>query len=69
MIFASMIRWSAVVGEQSQHSRNWMPKKKDDSLGEVKFIQILNEWNGKRYIFMRDEWNSENYFIEMPEAD
>ena len=21
-------------------------KKKDDSLGEVKFIQILNEWNG-----------------------
>lgn len=22
-------------------------KKKDDSLGEVKFIQILNEWNGK----------------------
>lgn len=23
-------------------------KKKDDSLGEVKFIQILNEWNGKR---------------------
>lgn len=44
-------------------------KKKADSLEEVKFIQILNEWNGKRYIFMRDEWNSENYFIEMSEAD
>lgn len=25
-------------------------KKKDDSLGEVKFIQILNEWNGKRFL-------------------
>lgn len=26
-------------------------KKKDDSLGEVKFIQILNEWNGNEHFF------------------
>lgn len=36
-----------------------------DSLGEVKFMQVLNEWNGKRYAFMRDEWNGANYFIEV----
>lgn len=38
---------------------------KANTLGEVKFIRILNEWNGKRYIFMRDDGDSVNYFVEM----
>lgn len=29
-------------------------KKKDDSLGEVKFIQILNEWNGNSRMSTRN---------------
>lgn len=42
--------------------------QQDESLGKIEFRQVLNDWNGKRYVFLRDEWNSENYLVELQEV-
>lgn len=51
--------WGNIVGHEEMDSIN----RKSGNV--IEYEGMLEDWNGKRYIFLRDDDSNKNYFIEI----